>query len=323
MQGTAVPSISFRQSAGGHRCRFRPSTCRGVRVVARLTARCPLHCGHCLAGVPGRPAADLPLSEWKAILGEMRAIGAHKVLLTGGEPLVFQGLAELTHYVAEMGVSTDLNSTLWSLTPALADELAANGLTEASISLEGPEPIHDAMHGTPGAWARLKTGVALLQQRGLPVDGSLCVTRTNLRYVEDTIQEAARWRLASFTVSRLFPVGHGIRAGTVAVSDGQLEGLHERLTARGASKYGLPVRLVGLLGAPEASDCGQGESILGLRADGALTPCVLSRDRLAGLPKPAEVGLAEAVARMRALLDHIAPTYCWGDRPVIATDGAP
>jgi MoaA/NifB/PqqE/SkfB family radical SAM enzyme len=315
---TAPPaSVSARAFAAHDPCRFRPSTRAGVRVVVRLTARCNMLCEHCLAGAAGVDGGrDLPLGSWEAILGELPAIGAHKVLLTGGEPLLHRDVVELTRFVSGLGITTDLNSTLFSLTPALAGRLAEAGLTEASVSIEGPDEIHDRLHGRPGARRRLFDGVRLLRALGLPVDASLCVTPQNVDHVAASIEEAAGLGVASFTVSRMLPVGHGLRYAGPSLDDRALAVLHESLAGARAGALGIPVRCVGLLGAPGPEHCQQGRSLIGICADGTLTPCVLTRDVPAGVPRPEQVGLAAAVAEMRAGLARLRPRFCYdGARP--------
>jgi len=308
-----ILSVSARTFEADDRCRFRPSTRPGVRVVARLTARCTLLCDHCLASAAGNVRSqDRSLHDWKQILAELHAIGANKVLLTGGEPLLFEGLTALTAFIAGQGISTDLNSTLWFMTPKLAADFAAAGLTEASVAIEGPEQVHDAMHGRPGSRARLFAGVRMLRDVGLIVDGSMCVTQANLPHIRSTIEDAARLGLGSFTVTRMLPVGHGFHYVGPRVSEPELAALHGDLEPARAGSYGISVRCVGLLGTPGPEDCQQGRSLIGIRADGTLTACVLTRDELAGVPRPEDVGLVRAVAAMREALDHIQPKFCFG-----------
>jgi len=307
-------SISCREPSTDQRCRFRPSTQAGVRVVVRLTQRCSMACEHCLAGATGTSGNDLTLQQWQTILRELPGIAAHKALLSGGEPLLFSGLTELVRCIAAMGIATDLNSTLWPMTRELARALAEAGLTEASISLEGPEAVHDAMHGRHGAQARLRAGVRMLHELGIPVDGSLCVTPANIDHVLPTIAEGARWGLASFTVSRTFPIGHGARRTAAAVPEDRLIALYRELTADGR-RFDIPLRLVGLLGPPAAADCPQGQSLIGIRADGTLAPCLLSRATVPASVGPLDVGLTQAVARMRDALRGAAAGRCWGPEP--------
>jgi MoaA/NifB/PqqE/SkfB family radical SAM enzyme len=272
-----------------------------------------MFCQHCLAGAAGNVGVrNLSLEDWQAILGELTLIDARKVLLTGGEPLLFRDLVPLTRFIAKMGITTDLNSTLFSLTPALANALADAGLTEVSVSIDGPEDVHDHIHGQLGARRRLFDGVGLLQRCGIRVDASLCVMPTNLTSIAATIAEAANLRVSSFTVSRMLPVGHGIRSVVPAVGDAELALLHEALAGARAGQLGIPVRCVGLVGVPDRAHCQQGQSLIGIQADGSLTTCVLTRDVVVGVPRPEDVGLAAAVAHVRASYTAITPLFCYG-----------
>ena len=273
-----------------------------------------LECEHCLASATGNlRSKDLSLEEWKQIFAELPEIDARKVLLTGGEPLLFKELAELTAFISDLGVSTDLNSTFWSLSPQKATELTQAGLTEASIALEGPPRIHDEMHGRDGAHERLCAGVRMLQDSGVIVDGSMCVTPLNLAFVDEVIDEAVRLNLGSFTISRMMPVGHGLRYVGPTLSSHQLAELHSKIADARAGSRGISVRCVGLLGAPLESNCHQGRSLIGIRANGRIAPCVLSRDTCGGLPLPGEVGLKEAFARMQLAVEKLdRPLMCYG-----------
>jgi len=307
---SARTTLSARRFANDERCRFRSTVCSGVRVVARLTARCNFRCPHCLAAAsPQLPIDTLAVESWCTILRELPEIGAVKLLLTGGEPLLFPGLVKLTSYVSGLGISTDLNSNLWQLTPQLAAELVHAGLTEVSVSLQGPDVVHDAMHGQTGARRRLLWAVRLFQDAGIPVDGSLCVTPANLVHVLSTIQEAADLRLASFTVSACLPHGHGRRSRGDLVPPPVLAGLHRRIGAARQEGLGLPVRCVGLLGPPHLSDCGLGDTIIGVLPSGAITPCPLSGEPI-GSVSPLESGLREAVGVMREEMVHRPRRLC-------------
>jgi MoaA/NifB/PqqE/SkfB family radical SAM enzyme len=151
----------------------------------------------------------------------------------------------------------------------------------------------------------------MLQDVGVLVDGSMYITSENLSLVPLVIEQAARLGLGSFTVSRMLPIGHGMRSFASRVSEAQLAALHLELTSRQAESFGIPVRCVGLLGAPSHGDCQQGQSLIGIRADGTVVPCVLSRDTPPDLPKPRELGLAGAVDVMRSRMACVNSKFCY------------
>lgn len=298
----AVPSpvtTTFRGILPDERCRFRPLSGAGVRVVMRVTYRCDLACPHCLVGVQAAHA-ELRLADWERILAQLPAIGARKVLLTGGEPLLHPDLVALVRSISALGIPADLNSNLQRMTPALLDELQRAGLTELSVSLEGPAAVHDRMHGKAGALAQTLRAIEWAAERGLRVDASCCLTADNVPRLRELFALLGSLPLQSFTVSRLFPIGHGKGAARQSVPQADLDALYDAFVRDWLPRAPFPVRLVGLLGCPRPADCARGESLIGLTPQGEVVACVLAAENPVGIPHPLDVGLAEAVARMRA-----------------------
>ena len=131
-------STSLRKFFADERCRFKRLRGGGCRVVIRLTYRCDLACPHCLVGndLYTHPK-ELSIAEWEKIFAELYAIDARKVLLTGGEPLLYPDLREIVKLVSQMGIPVDLNSNMQRMTPKIMEDMARAGLTEISVSLEG------------------------------------------------------------------------------------------------------------------------------------------------------------------------------------------
>ena len=310
--GDAVPApatATFRGFLPDERCRFRPLSGAGVRVVLRLTYRCDLACPHCLVGAQAAHG-DLRLAGWERVLAELPVIGARKVLLTGGEPLLHPDLVALVRFISARGIPVDLNSNLQRMTPALLDDLRRAGLTELSVSLEGPAAVHDRMHGKAGALAQTLRAIRWAAERGLQVDASCCLTVDNVPYLRELFGLLVALPLQSFTVSRLFPIGHGKGAARQAVAQAELDALYADLLRDWLPRAPFPVRLVGLLGCPRPADCGRGESLIGLTPQGEVVACVLAVENPASVPHPLGAGLAEAVARVRAELQAGAYALC-------------
>jgi MoaA/NifB/PqqE/SkfB family radical SAM enzyme len=304
----APATATFRGFLPDERCRFRPLTGAGVRVVLRLTYRCDLACPHCLVGAQATPA-ELRLSDWRRVLAELPAIGARKVLLTGGEPLLHPDLVALVRLISARGIPVDLNSNLQRMTPALLDDLRRAGLTELSVSLEGPAAVHDRMHGKAGALAQTLRAIGWAAEQGLQVDASCCLTVDNVPHLRDLFALLETLPLGSLTVSRLFPIGHG-KGARQAPAQAELDALYTDLMHDWLPRAPFPVRLVGLLGCPRPADCWRGESLIGLTPQGEVVACVLAAENPAGVPHPLDAGLAAAVARVQAQLHEGTYALC-------------
>jgi MoaA/NifB/PqqE/SkfB family radical SAM enzyme len=303
-------SNSQRRFVPDERCRFRPISDGGLRVVIRLTCRCDLACPYCLVGghYPGR---ELEFSAWKRILAGLPAVNARKVLLTGGEPLLHHDLADLVALISGMGIAVDLNSNLQQMTRARMEALRAAGLTEISTAIEGPPALHDRARGMAGAFARTAEAITWATGLGIQVDASCCLSSANLPCLDELLEQMQAWPLQSFTVSRIFPIGHGARRHGHSISQEELSKAYFRLAGYWMPRSRMPLRVVGLLGHPRPDDCQRGVSLIGVAPDGRLLACVLMGDQPDGLPHPLDAGLAASVAALRERLGRTQYPLCW------------
>ena len=66
------------------------------------TLKCGLSCAHCLAVSHEAGFADMPLEKVKGLIDEVAALGVAEFLVTGGEPLARDDLAEVIAYLARL-----------------------------------------------------------------------------------------------------------------------------------------------------------------------------------------------------------------------------
>lgn len=108
-----------------------------------VTDRCNLRCVYCmpLQGVQLRPRDEyLSYDELLRVIEAGLTLGIDRIRITGGEPLVRQGLVEFMAKLKPMGVKDLSLSTNGLLFPAMAEDLKAAGLDRVNISLDTLRP---------------------------------------------------------------------------------------------------------------------------------------------------------------------------------------
>jgi MoaA/NifB/PqqE/SkfB family radical SAM enzyme len=155
-------------------------------VSFTITNACDLHCRMCgqwsaegyMHGRPARPG--MALGDWMRVADEVAAHGVQGVLVRGGEPLSWPGIIELLDHMAGKGlfISIDTNGTrVAELAPALARIGRRLHLT---VSVDGPEEIHDAVRGSPGCFRKIAAGLTALadeeRRQGVKISRSLTFT---------------------------------------------------------------------------------------------------------------------------------------------------
>jgi cyclic pyranopterin phosphate synthase len=105
-----------------------------------VTDRCDLRCSYCMPrGFTGfeEPAHWLDLEEIERIGAAFAALGVRRLRLTGGEPLLRRGIAELARRLSVLGGIEDLSlSTNGTQLGAHARALRSSGVTRLNVSLD-------------------------------------------------------------------------------------------------------------------------------------------------------------------------------------------
>jgi GTP 3',8-cyclase len=110
-----------------------------------VTDRCNLRCIYCMpaGGLAWKERSDLlTYEEIERFVTVAASEGVSRVRLTGGEPLVRRGIADLVRRLHSIsGIQSVTLTTNGTLLPQLADGLVAAGLERINISLVSLDPL--------------------------------------------------------------------------------------------------------------------------------------------------------------------------------------
>jgi SynChlorMet cassette radical SAM/SPASM protein ScmE len=267
-------------------------------VDLEITGRCNLRCKYCSHFTSGSDVEeDLPTAEWLKFFEELRDCAVMEVCLLGGEPFIREDFKELIAGIVQnkMRFSILTNGTL--ITDEMAAFLASTGRCNLiQVSIDGSMPItHDSFRGE-GSFRRAVEGLKLLMKHQIPASVRVTIHRQNVRDLEKVstllLEEVG---LPGFSTSSAGYLGL-CRKNTQEV---QLT-VEERCLAMDAllkltKKYEGRIsamagplaearmwldmeraRSSGLRSLPDGgylTSCGGPMTKLGVRADGAITPC--------------------------------------------------
>lgn len=273
---------------------------RGLRDLRiSVTDRCNFRCRYCMPmevfgpGYQFLPHGDLlTFEEIVRLVGLLVPLGIEKIRLTGGEPLLRRGLADLVAMLAAVeGVKDLAITTNGVLLAHHAEELARAGLNRVTVSLDALDPVIFAqMNGVGAKVDRVLAGIRAAQEAGLPVKLNSVVQRgvnegeilalarwakssgVDLRYIEYMdVGESNGWKLGEVVtgaeileiLQSEFPLAPRDPAyrGEVAAHWSHADGVGE-------------IGLIRSVSQPFCSDCQR----LRLSADGKIFTCLFARD---------------------------------------------
>jgi len=256
-----------------------------------VTDRCNFRCIYCMpaSGVSWRPHPEiLRYEEIIRVVRSASRLGIRKIRLTGGEPLVREGIVDLVAAMnAIPGIDEITLTTNGSLLPRYAKELARVGLKRVNISLDTLRSDRFRQITRLGSLDDTLAGIAAAQEAGLvPIKLNSVVMRgINDDEVADLASMAKRGLQVRFIewmpigtsnddFSSRFVPAYEVRA-RIEESLGSLKPLREEGPAR---VYRIPGSAGGQIGfistfsSPFCATCNR----IRLTADGKLRPCLLS-----------------------------------------------
>ena len=186
-RGTVEPSDALRYGRDSrhlpaHLLQF--SADKKPVVVWNVTRRCNLKCIHCYAQARNQQFPnELSHDEGLRLLDDLAEFGAPVVLFSGGEPLMRPDLPELAGYAVAKGMRAVISTNGTLITPRVAEQLKAIGLSYVGISLDGLAPVNDRFRGVPGAYRRALEGIAACREAGIKVGLRFTMNRMNVREI--------------------------------------------------------------------------------------------------------------------------------------------
>jgi GTP 3',8-cyclase len=137
-----------------------------------ITDRCNYKCVYCRTGNEGALYGDLPFSDYLRMARVLVGMGITKVRLTGGEPLLRNGVVGFVRELAKLGpLSERLDIALTTNGHLLADmaqPLKDAGLTRVTVSMDAVDPGRFArITRVPNGYDHVLAGIRAARRAGL------------------------------------------------------------------------------------------------------------------------------------------------------------
>jgi cyclic pyranopterin phosphate synthase len=137
-----------------------------------ITDRCNYKCVYCRTGNEGALYGDLPFSDYLRMARVLVEIGITKVRLTGGEPLLRNGVVEFVRELkklrpqdGELDIALTTNGHLLA---DMAQTLKDAGLTRVTVSMDAVDPDHFArITRVPNGYDHVLAGIRAARRAGL------------------------------------------------------------------------------------------------------------------------------------------------------------
>jgi len=270
-------------------------------VVWELTLRCDQACRHC-GSRAGKPRQDeLSTEEALDVARQLADLGAHEVVLIGGEAYLHEGFLRIVEELRQAGVVPTMVSGGLGISAELARAMALAGMELVSISIDGLEAAHDRLRAA-GSFAATTRALEHLGWAGIVRGTNTSLNRLNRADLEGLYDHLLESGVTAWQLQLTVPMGRAADRPELMLQPWDLLDLMPRVAAvkRRAFDAGVTVTAGNNLGyfgpeeallrspGPEGRDhfcgCHAGRFILGIEADGGVKGCLSlqSRDYVVG-----------------------------------------
>lgn len=245
-----------------HSCFFgNPKS--GKKAIWEITNNCNQNCLHCCNAFR-RDHVDISLERAKQIVDELCLAGITRIVLSGGEPLLYKHIFELAHYIKQNNIELCF-STNGLLMEKYKDQLVELNPLKMIVSLDGfSENSHDKFRGVKGCFNSIIRSVDALYGK-VKIEFHTVINKLNVGELKQLVDYSASKNI-KITFSNLIQMEKN--GDSYQLSDAEYNFYIERIN-HGFESIKKVRSHCGLL-----SECLAGRSIIGITSKGKYTPCL-------------------------------------------------
>ena len=160
-----------------------------IGAMFELTERCNFNCLHCYINQPAncRKAhnKELTTAQAKDILNRAAQAGLLFLTFSGGEPLLRPDFPEIYQHARQLGLIVNLFTNGSLIDESIIDLLLEWRPFSMEITLYGATPeTYQRMTGLPGSFARVRKGIELILDHGLPLSLKSILITENVHEID-------------------------------------------------------------------------------------------------------------------------------------------
>lgn len=255
-----------------------------LAVHLEIVASCNLSCSHCFAGELPRREPPLSLSELDTLFATLARMGAFRLGLTGGEPLLRKDLFDILDLATHHGLHPCLTTNGLLLNETVAKKLGARPLVWLNVSLDGATAeTNDRVRGE-GTFERVLDKVAMLREHAR-FTLAFTVMKHNAHETRAFAEFAARVGAHTAVFRPLYPVGTAETNAELWPSFDDYERALDSIWTLGETSEGRSSAIRAMDGfSPRLRDetravvhdnwgCGAGNTVCSISVGGDVNPC--------------------------------------------------
>ena len=248
-----------------------------LSMEIELGRRCNFSCPYCYASSESDFSDELTESEVRDVIDQAQALGARKIIILGGEPMIHPRLLDTVEFLHSRGLDIDMFTNGTGVTPGAARRLLLNGVNVVVKMNTFDREVQDRMCGHEGAYDVIQEALKNLKQAGYPGEDNkpfLAISTIMCKLNEHELIRLWRWArdrdiLPYFEL--VTPQGMAVHTDWAGLDTDRARALFDEIREIDRSQYGHEWSVQPPL---VASKCQRHKYSCLVAANGDVMPCV-------------------------------------------------
>lgn len=270
---------------------------RLLSMEIEFNSVCNFRCLYCYAANQSNSAAELGVEEFRDVILQARDLGARKIIILGGEPMLYPHLLDMIRFIRDLGMEIEMFTNGANITIDTARELYANRVVVALKMNTFDEKVQDLLSGRSGAYRQIQTAFNNLKAAGyptgVPMGISTVICRQNIHELADMWIWLRDQNLTPY-FEMITPQGNAKRNDVLDVAATEVRDLFQTISRIDGERYGNHWEPQPPL---VAGECRRHQFSCSINARGDVQPCVgvtipignVRRNKLAEIIRESEV----------------------------------
>lgn len=151
---------------------------RLLSMEIEFSLRCNFHCQYCYVEQNASSTRELSPEEIRDTILQARELGARKIIVLGGEPMIYPRIMEMLAFIRGQGMSVEMFTNGSGITAEVARQLRTLGVQVVLKMNSFVEAVQDELAGMKGAYGIIQSAYRNLIDAGYPGDDRLMAVST-------------------------------------------------------------------------------------------------------------------------------------------------
>ncbi len=215
---------------------------RLLSMELEFNKSCNFRCLYCYASDHTVQRDELSREEFFDLITQARELGARKMIVLGGEPMLYPHIMEMIKFIRGLDMDVELFSNGTNITREMARELYAAGVRVVLKMNTFDEKVQDTLSGRKGAYTQIHEAFKNLKEAGYPsadrfMGISTVVCQQNIEELPKMWEWLRDQNIAPY-FEMITPQGGAKEHNMLDVDSRQVEELFKRISKIDRNKYG-------------------------------------------------------------------------------------